>query len=408
MAFPSTTTITTLGLDRSLAAISLWAGVTPACVTAWATEIGLPGNTINDDMNPNIISEIKEKELEDVLDIMVVPQPPEGEVAREPRKLNMFEKSALRNMCKLATYVSKPPVPETIAVSNKTETKSTVGIRKLKTSNLIDPVDDTEIAAPSGGQLAFWYDCYRELKHGDPLPDRDLSPEQVAAMHARIVTFGQEPYADFSLLTPYGRRMQKRLRHRSWLLQEDGTYSPIEVPGPGSWEAWEGCWKVYEVILLMLRTDEADKKSFVATPICLEAYFENFQQLAREHPECWHLLQAAEDRCRAEHFPRIARTLATKKGTTPSWSEVFVAAAEDDRYWSREVRNPAIGFLARGTRPRTPLPGPVPSVPQPYDNGNGERMPRKRPKKGANGRRSDQPPRQPQAPPGVIPAFSCV
>ena len=46
-----------------------------------------------------------------------------------------------------------------------------------------------------------------------------------------------EPYVGFSLLTPYGRRMAKVLRHRSWILQEDGTYKPIEVPGPDSFDA---------------------------------------------------------------------------------------------------------------------------------------------------------------------------
>ena len=33
-----------------------------------------------------------------------------------------------------------------------------------------------------------------------------------------------------------------------------------------------------------------------------------------------------------------------------TWSEVLVHAAQDDRYWDREVRRPAIGFFARGTK----------------------------------------------------------
>ena len=32
----------------------------------------------------------------------------------------------------------------------------------------------------------------------------------------------------------------------------------------------------------------------------------------------------------------------------PRWSQVFVAASEDERQWSRELRHPAVGFLARG------------------------------------------------------------
>ena len=46
----------------------------------------------------------------------------------------------------------------------------------------------------------------------------------------------------------------------------------------------------------------------------------------------------------------MARKLATETGIKPSWNDVFIAAAEDDRYWDREVRRPALGFLARGKR----------------------------------------------------------
>jgi hypothetical protein len=98
--------------------------------------------------------------------------------------------------------------------------------------------------------------------------------------------------------------------------------------------------------------DVVDDKEgdLVATPIALEAYYEAFAGLAKDHPECWHLCQRAEDRCRAEHFPRLARKIAASLGREATWSEVFAAAAEDDRYWDKEVRRPALSFLARGKR----------------------------------------------------------
>ena len=116
---------------------------------------------------------------------------------------------------------------------------------------------------------------------------------------------------------------------------------------------WEACYGVFEVILFMLRFPpdvEGEAPKEVLTPIASETYFQAFKDLVREHPECWHLCQKAEDRCRAEHFPRLARQLREEKGRMPSWSEVFIAAARDDRYWDREVRRPALGFLARGKR----------------------------------------------------------
>jgi hypothetical protein len=271
----------------------------------------------------------------------------------------------------------------------------------VKMSNLIDPSDETEFSAATPNHLRRWYENYKSLKHGDPLVEKEPSPDQLAAMHTRVVSLGMEPYADFSLLTPYGRRMAKVLRHRSWVLQEDGTYRPMEVPGPDSFEIWDACFKVYEVILLMLRFPEdpglqdIEKDNvLVVTPIAIEAYREAFASLARDHPECWHLCQRAEDRCRAEHFPRLARKLLANNGYTPTWSQVFVAAAEDDRYWDREVRRPALTFLARGKRALSE--GPSPSVPQNAISKKAKKIERaavaERPFQGGQGGRGEEKP----------------
>ena len=109
---------------------------------------------------------------------------------------------------------------------------------------------------------------------------------------------------------------------------------------------------MYEAALLMLRFTDATtgQKSLVVSVSALEAYFLNFSALAREFPECWHLLCKADDRCRGEHFARTARQKTLQWGHAPSWSDVFIAAAEADRWWDREVRRPAITFVARGTK----------------------------------------------------------
>jgi len=233
-----------------------------------------------------------------------------------------------------------PPAPFTLLPSAP---------RTIKASALIDPTDESVIYAASTDQVTQWYLNYKNLKFGDPLIEREPTPDQICAMSTRVIDLGAEPYADFSLLTPYGRRMQKVLRHRSWIPQQDGSYQPVEVPGPADWDTWKACWDVYEVILLMLRrpvVDGQDVGSLIATPISLEAYLQNFQTLVKENPGCWHLCATAEDRCRAEHFPRIARRLSDEKGYPPSWSDVFVSAANDDKYWDQHVRRPALRFLA--------------------------------------------------------------
>ena len=133
-------------------------------------------------------------------------------------------------------------------------------------------------------------------------------------------------YANFSQLTPFGRRFQTRLRRGFWLLQEDGSYLQVEVLARATWEAWESCWRVYEAILLVLRVDNDDPDACVATPpSLLEAHFINFQSTVGQFP-------SADDRCRAELFPHLARQLSAKKGQSPpQWSQVFIAASEDER-----------------------------------------------------------------------------
>ena len=44
------------------------------------------------------------------------------------------------------------------------------------------------------------------------------------ALNTRIVTLRMEPYADFAILTPFGRRVQKGLKLRCWFLQPDAGH----------------------------------------------------------------------------------------------------------------------------------------------------------------------------------------
>ena len=49
-----------------------------------------------------------------------------------------------------------------------------------------------------------------------------LTPEQVRAVQAKVENRGEPPHADFSVLTPYGRRSQKQMKARNFNLQPFG------------------------------------------------------------------------------------------------------------------------------------------------------------------------------------------
>ena len=368
---PTAAEVEDLGLAKCVKAIGTWAGWEEVDIGHFFDLMGF--ETMNT-VHPRVLCSLPEAEFQQALDSWCI-----NDIKVKPN----FRMTALLifKTCKFVLGVppSAPLAPvDTQGLLNeamqqfKTHGGPGAELRKIKASNVIDPADESVVLAATSNQLKTWYLNYKAIKYGDPLPEKEPTPDQISAMHTKIIVLHLEPYADFSLLTPHGRRMAKELRHRSWLPQEDGTFKPIEVPGPESFDVWKSCWDVYEVIMLMLRwpakevdqfltfgdTSDSALSTLVATPIALEAYLQNFSTLVKENPGCWHLCQRAEDRCRAEHFPRLWRRIEETSGCTPTWSAVLFAAAEDDKYWDKEVRRPALRFLATRNSP-APIQGPA-------------------------------------------------
>lgn len=244
---------------------------------------------------------------------------------------------------------------------------STGGKRVVKASSVLDQMDDTEIVAMTRLELNEAYRNHIDETGAEPPHDCDPTMEQIAGMRDRVITRQEAPYADFSILTPFGKTMQRQLKTRSWMIQQDGTFRALEVPGPPSFEAWKSCWKVFRSILFMLRYPPAangmpSKK--VITSAALEEYFERIVKLASDFPETWHLIMRAEDKCRSEMMERYRRQLtkAAMEGRLPMnldfdvtqpWIGVFTFAARNSEYWDEHVIKPSTIFIARGGRHMT-------------------------------------------------------
>lgn len=282
-------------------------------------------------------------------------------VARQVFKLRDIDLSNDNPVPEAKVGISFPPA----AVPQREEIPAS---KRVKCSSVIDQSDETEIRNLSSDEVARFFQNHIDVVGAEPLEECCPTPEQISALYDKVVIRGEEPYADFSVLTPFGRRVQKLLRMRSWLLQQDGSYRPIDVPGPPTFEAWYACFRVYRAVLLMLQYASG---KVIVKPASIEAYLEAFRKLASLHPESWHLCALAEDRCRGEHFARIKRELARAHSANVTlplgvvydpeapWDAVFSAAARDDRFWDAEVRRPAIAFLARGSSSSCPV---VPSA----------------------------------------------
>eukprot|EP00971_Amphidinium_carterae_P259909 5156770-Amphidinium_carterae.1 len=304
--------------------------------------LGVKGSDIEHE-KPYVVAFLSDQEFDDMVFKWRVKGADDAKV--EPSPIMMARVRLLRAACdtiakNLKVNTPAPPV-EVSPVTAATPSK------KIKMSMVLDPTDEGEFTVGAPAQITKWFSNYEQLKGGAPMEEHEPTPEQISALNERVVVFGLEPYADFSILTPFGRRIAKLLRHRSWVQQEDGTFKPLDVPGPGDFTTWAACWKVYATTLLMLRFDDGQGGEVpVARPQALEVYFEAFRKLAAEVPEAWHLCARAEDRACAELMPRLRR--AVKERPPTSWDSLFERVAMEDRYWDREVRRPALNFLARG------------------------------------------------------------
>ena len=93
----------------------------------------------------------------------------------------------------------------------------------------------------------------REITGADPLPEVEPTDLQVAAMEDKVVMRDESPYVDFSILTPFGRRIQRAMKTKSYSFQPDGTWKAADIPGPPQFQAWQACFRVYRAVLFMLR-----------------------------------------------------------------------------------------------------------------------------------------------------------
>jgi hypothetical protein len=228
--------------------------------------------------------------------------------------------------------------------------------RQVTVATVLDPADAGVVVPLDAAEVDDHFAAVAARRGGPIREAAEPTADQIGAMKARVLVHKEVPYADFSILTPYGRRLQKHLKTKSWSMNPDGKWYAIEVPGPSTYSEWLCCWRVYENLLLGLREGVPPVALFSIAS--LEAYAENVRVLATEFPDLWGLVCRAEDRCRSEHLVRVRRRMqiAHDAGMCPTfqpnapWDSVFRGAAEDESFWNKEVRHPALHVLAQHSR----------------------------------------------------------
>merc|ERR1712086_1063378 len=133
---------------------------------------------------------------------------------------------------------------------------------------------------------------------GPPLPDREPSPDQLAAMFAHLAR-RESPYADFAVFQPHGRRLA---RYRLFDAQVfvDGVLKTRQLKGPLNFLAWKACWDVLRAMLISLGT---------ISPATLDAYERGISQLNDFYPQHWGVIYCADELLRSEVWQSVSEGL---------------------------------------------------------------------------------------------------
>ncbi len=149
--------------------------------------------------------------------------------------------------------------------------------------------------------------CVTEIKTLRAETFRDFTAndgfEQLSGFQSRIAR-GAVPYVDLSLMCPYGQRFQTKLKLKGRNLHSSGEFKMVEISGPPTYQDWDAC---YELLITGL----------VGFKVFDLGNLLGYHVRVREFDSA---------------LPRNA---------------VWSRTAEDDRFWKKELEDPALLILAR-------------------------------------------------------------
>eukprot|EP00971_Amphidinium_carterae_P290775 5774089-Amphidinium_carterae.1 len=120
-------------------------------------------------------------------------------------------------------------------------------------SQVMDQGCDEEVDTIGVDEYSRLFDNYQYVKvmGGSPDEAEECTMDRVARLkHA--LEHRRPPYADFGIFTPYGDRLQRKLRMTGFALQTDGSLKNTEVPGPPTLSDWDVSYRVLRAALLCL------------------------------------------------------------------------------------------------------------------------------------------------------------
>ena len=97
---------------------------------------------------------------------------------------------------------------------------------------------------------AQWMQNYLRTMGGWPPEEEEPSIEQLSALYRRLTTQDVAPFTDFAVFEPFGQRMARASRFRTYILTAGG-YTVKELPGPATFVQWRAAFRVLRSALIM-------------------------------------------------------------------------------------------------------------------------------------------------------------
>ena len=181
----------------------------------------------------------------------------------------------------------------------------------------------------------------------------------------------EAPFVEFAVFGPHHGRSARFRQFHDHVLTRDGTWQYRLLRGPGTFESWEACWRVFAASCIMLD---------VAKPGQLHQYFVGVRTFNQLFPNDWGTTAAIDEEVRSEIWPRLhqeilegARPEPRFFDRTKPWGTIIAESRFDylqgplADYWRRQEvklergsRNkPAVRNL--GAAPGAAVPPPLPA-----------------------------------------------
>jgi hypothetical protein len=201
------------------------------------------------------------------------------------------------------------------------------------------------------------YTEYRDKYGAFPAIECEPTIEQLSAMNMVAVALDKNPWVDFGVFGPHGKRILKKLTFVGYVDGPSGTVIRKELSGPPSIEVWRKCWRTYRTMMLMLKLITAES---------LDSYSQKITDLSEKYPSLWWLTYQADYRMRSEMWerirletelrrsslatidPAVAQSLVPYDASSP-WDSVCAASVGRDYadFWIREVNDKAVALQTR-------------------------------------------------------------